>query len=362
MRLRRNRKEDFMEKKILWIIALVAILTMAFIGCKDDDTPTPETFTVHTHDFSGAWHMDATHHWKECPSDGMEGLKATHSPADGVCTVCGYDNTPDLTGTITISPNTGDIYIGTELTATYSENEEVSFQWKKDGENVGTDSNKFTPSEAGNYTVTVSATGYKPKVSAAVTIAPNNPQAVSFAEVISNYSGGTGTLTATVQGNIITVTGTVENVVWPDRLMLNIPEGVTMRWEAELSGPVDYTYVYGSGTLEIVGGFINHLILAGSNTIRMTGGSINPSGVNGISVRYNAPTIVISGGTITGYVNYDHNAGGTITITGSPSIGNNNIRIGDNTTTVIGYYSDATTKAMFGDGWTEGVNLLPLEE
>jgi len=75
----------------------------------------------------------------------------------------------DLTGTITISPSTS-VTTNTELTATYSGTETVSYQWKNDSTNVGTNSNKFTPTEAGSYTVTVSAEGYKSKTSNAVTV------------------------------------------------------------------------------------------------------------------------------------------------------------------------------------------------
>jgi len=74
----------------------------------------------------------------------------------------------DLTGTITISPSTG-VTTGMELTATYTGTETVSYQWKKDGTNVGTNSSKYTPVERGSYTVTVSAAG-KSKTSAAVTV------------------------------------------------------------------------------------------------------------------------------------------------------------------------------------------------
>ena len=53
MRLRRGKKcisppygginkEDFMEKMNLWIIALVAIITVGIIGCGGDDTPKHE--------------------------------------------------------------------------------------------------------------------------------------------------------------------------------------------------------------------------------------------------------------------------------------------------------------------------------
>jgi len=76
---------------------------------------------------------------------------------------------PDLSGKITINP-AGPVPIYTELTAKYSGNETVSYQWKNGKTNVGTDSNKYTPTEAGSYTVTVSAQGFVSKTSAAVTV------------------------------------------------------------------------------------------------------------------------------------------------------------------------------------------------
>jgi hypothetical protein len=85
----------------------------------------------------------------------------------------------DLSGTITISPDTG-VSTGTKLTATYSGNETVSYQWKKDGANVGTNSNEYKPDEAGSYTVTVSAAGYKSKTSVAVIVETPSTDGLSF--------------------------------------------------------------------------------------------------------------------------------------------------------------------------------------
>jgi len=77
---------------------------------------------------------------------------------------------PDLAGTITISPN-ANVTAGIQLTASYSGSETITgYQWKNGDTNVGTNSNRFTPTQVGNYTVTVSATGYNPKTSAAVTV------------------------------------------------------------------------------------------------------------------------------------------------------------------------------------------------
>jgi hypothetical protein len=105
-----------------------------------------------------------------------------------------------LDGTVTISPNTG-VTTGTELTANYSGSESVtlSYQWEKDGSNVGTNSNKFTPTLAGSYTVTVSAAGYNSKTSAAVTVAlPDLSGTITITPVTAAV--GT-TLTATYSGS-----------------------------------------------------------------------------------------------------------------------------------------------------------------
>jgi len=90
---------------------------------------------------------------------------------------CSVDvNDPSLSilnGNITINPS-GPVAVNTELTAAYSGTEAVSFQWKKDGNNIGTAStenpNKYTPTAAGGYSVTVSLTGYNSKTSAPVSV------------------------------------------------------------------------------------------------------------------------------------------------------------------------------------------------
>ena len=85
--------------------------------------------------------------------------------------------TADLAGSITISPNNENgnvVTINTQLSAAYSGSEAVSFQWHKDDNDIGTASttnpNTYAPTEAGSYTVTVSATGYNPKTSDPVTV------------------------------------------------------------------------------------------------------------------------------------------------------------------------------------------------
>jgi len=114
--------------KVLGIIALVAVIGFGFVSCGGDD-------------------------------DGGGG---------------GGPKT--LSGTITISLPSGvtNAVTGTLLTANYSGSETVTYQWNKDGAAIsGAVSVKYTPPEAGSYTVTVSAEGYNSKTSDAVTVTGN---------------------------------------------------------------------------------------------------------------------------------------------------------------------------------------------
>jgi len=123
-------------------------------------------------------------------------------------------NDPDLltlSGNITISP--GSATVGTELTATYSGSETVTYQWRKDGENIaGATTNKYTPIAAGSYTVTVTASGYNGKTSAAVvvsavTVTPTGATiyAIAFANGRFVAAGGSGRMAYSSDG--VTWTG-----------------------------------------------------------------------------------------------------------------------------------------------------------
>jgi hypothetical protein len=111
----------------------------------------------------------------------------------------------DLSGTITITPNSG-VETGTKLTATYSGSEVVSYQWKKDGGNAGANAKEYTPAEAGSYTVTVSATGYNSKTSAAVTVTrkwvdpATQTTQLTGGSILLSYTGGNKSLTGSPYG------------------------------------------------------------------------------------------------------------------------------------------------------------------
>ena len=123
----------------------------------------------------------------------------------------GKDEDPDLSGEINITTHADGPFTGKELTATYDGTEAVSFQWKKGENNVGSASianpNKYTPSEAGIYSVTVSASGYKSKTSTPVTVTvdgnitdvpdllPSNWQSYTYNEW-KEWTKGIGIITA----------------------------------------------------------------------------------------------------------------------------------------------------------------------
>ncbi|MCL2806168.1 MAG: carboxypeptidase-like regulatory domain-containing protein [Treponema sp.] len=77
-----------------------------------------------------------------------------------------------LSGEITIDPS-GTVNVGTLLTAYYSGDEEVIYQWRRNGHittEAGGNEPEFRPGLAGDFTVTVSAYGYVSKTSLPVTV------------------------------------------------------------------------------------------------------------------------------------------------------------------------------------------------
>jgi hypothetical protein len=125
---------------------------------------------------------------------------------------------PSLSGTITITPGTGVITVGTQLTAEYSGSETVSYQWKKDGSAI-TDATEatYTPTEAGSYTVTVSSVGYSPKTSAAVDVVREYTIEI---EMLDNESGDVVTASPEkgVKGIEVTLTYTVASTAFHNKL------------------------------------------------------------------------------------------------------------------------------------------------
>ena len=140
----------------------------------------------------------------------------------------GDSGAPDLSGNITISPNIG-IVIGTVLTATYSGTETVTYQWKRGNINVGTNLNSYTPDQTGNYSVTVSATGFNSKTSASVNVL----------QWLGEYKEGDGVGGFLVGGSTITLNsdGTVTMSNWTETTPFTsfiIEEGGTISGVGEI--------------------------------------------------------------------------------------------------------------------------------
>ena len=165
----------------------------------------------------------------------------------------GDPNKDNFSGMLTITP-AGPVITNTKLTAQYSGTETVIkiWQWMKrntdliTAEKIGTNSNEYTPSEAGFYFVIMSAEGYNDKTSADVVVnnpgGGNNPAyeiigtwgiaADEQTDIIIN-TDGTGfvyDMKATIDGNTITIaiggyTGSATATVSGGQLSITSPTG-----------------------------------------------------------------------------------------------------------------------------------------
>ena len=109
---------------------------------------------------------------------------------------------PDLEGEITL-PGGTTADVGEELSAEYDGEETVTYQWYKDGVAIpGATDSEYTPTEAGTYTVTISAPGRSSKTSDPIIV--GGGAAVPVTGVTLNKTtltltaGDSETLTATV--------------------------------------------------------------------------------------------------------------------------------------------------------------------
>ena len=144
----------------------------------------------------------------------------------------------NLTGNITISPNTG-VYAGTELTANYSGSESVTFQWNNAGGTIsGATNNKYTPQAAGSYTVTVSLTNYNSKTSDPVTVTGLSTP------VAGDYTFGNLTQTA---GSVTAVTITPQSGKSPGTVSNIRYNGSTTIPQAAGSYPVTFDVAEATG-------------------------------------------------------------------------------------------------------------------
>jgi hypothetical protein len=183
-------------------------------GATSTSYTTPNTLTVGDH----YYYCVVTN---TIPNNGDGGTK-TATATSNVAKVT-VNSIPNLSGTIAISPTSATI--GMELTATYSGSETVSYQWKKDGADIGTNSSKYTPTATGSYTVTASATGYNSKTSSAVTVTStfgsNTIEEVAYGNGTFVAGGGAGKMAYSSDGTTWTAvanstfgTNTINAIAW----------------------------------------------------------------------------------------------------------------------------------------------------
>jgi hypothetical protein len=283
---------------------------------------------------------------------------------------------PALAGTVSI---TGDPIVTGTLTAVTTAlggSGTISYQWKRAdnataaGTNIATNATSSTytlvAADEGKYiTVTVTRTDNSGSVTS-TSIGPiTNPQAVKA--IIDGVPG----LTAQVSGSVVTIGGSATGR--STTLDLNIPDGVTVRWGAELGGSLttgSLVSLSGTGIMEISNGaFINNgggisIAISGSPTLKILGGSVGGGGMGNVVIKNNAganPTIFISGGTVEAGMIASHaidlsEGSGKIYVassTISAPASAKKIYRGSNTQ-VQGYYTTTpnNTNTMFDDdGW-----------
>ena len=224
---------------------------------------------------------------------------------------------PDLSGNITISvQGGGTAEPGKTLVAAYTGSETVSYQWKRGSTNLGTTASQLA-SEAGSYTVTVSATGFTSKTSAAINVvetavAATPEPAASNAYVIT----GSGTsFSASKGGAAVTgASGAIQTVVDAIRTDAN-GAAITIQFgdgTAPLNigdGRVDFNNTGGTwGNITISGKILANSSsrpfvavtfsdgVSGTSTADITETATNSQALekNGVG------TLTITGGTITG--------------------------------------------------------------
>ena len=144
--------------------------------------------------------------------------------------------------------------------------------------------------------------------------------------------GGTGSLSASVSGKTVTVTGTVARA--EERLEINIPEDVTVVWLADYSGntsrlnSLTLIRAYGTGTFVVPEGGSLKDIADGGCAIASWGHVVVSGGIivsSGFAVNANL-SVTITGGTVTAAGIAVYSAYGDVIISGGTIISQSNYR------------------------------------
>ncbi len=159
---------------------------------------------------------------------------------------------------------------------------------------------------------------------------------------IQTYTGGTGAtgkLSAAVNGDTVTITGTVTNANF--NLILDIGADVTVVWKAFITAGADYegalVHLNSSGTFEVASGEITATkgsAITGSGHVIITGGAVTSASQSWTISVSSDSDLMVSGGTIK--TTYAGNTGGAVAIETN----------GNTTTTFSGGQVEATNAAF----------------
>ena len=102
-------------KRLFAIFGAVLFGGSLLAGCAGQQDPPEQSEPQHTHTYSYVWSQDAYYHWRAstCGHADEVGDMGLHAMKDGVCTVCGYERTPEHTRRpVTTTPFEGSYEIG----------------------------------------------------------------------------------------------------------------------------------------------------------------------------------------------------------------------------------------------------------
>jgi hypothetical protein len=244
---------------------------------------------------------------------------------------------PALSGTISITVN-GDVSstaeTGDTLAAVYSGTESVSYQWKKGNDNAGTGAT-LVPDTAGSYTVTVSASGYKSKTSAAVTVSESDDPRVLL-------SAGTSPVNAAYNATSANAAFTGAGSLTSEELSnddFEISGGRTITGVAVSGGTVTVTVSLDTNPYNSARSFTVSInkdseVIRGGATVTITQAA-NPSGVD------DNRKVLTAGGDVSASANDIH---ASVTFTGATGLSLETVDF-----TVTGTGSSVTGVSISGD-------------
>ena len=95
--------------KLLVVVLVLAVMVLTLASC-DVINGVIDKIKPHEHEYSADWSSDATNHWHAALCDDAEPADvAAHTFAEGVCSVCGYENPDEETPVCTHEAMTSEV-------------------------------------------------------------------------------------------------------------------------------------------------------------------------------------------------------------------------------------------------------------